>query len=693
MPSTDWRLIGGSGTLVTAPSAAIPTPGSPSFASIPVVTDTAPDASGNPQKLVTVVYTPPSPLGTFSGIDIWLDNPDTSGQLSIADGTIAADGTVPAVGVFSPTLETFFPYIAGNFQTSFVIPAPNTPQLARVYITPASKNVSVPPVQHGQAGESPNKPITIYPPNTATSGREFAPLVQSPAMNSGTGWASNPLIQVSESGDQHFVYSIVWTWPKNDPSFNTLGGVNIILQNNTNGLQQYPGDVVVSAAGIDTSQPVTVLPGTTSYTAYLLSFDIQGNSNTLVAGVTPSVTFSVTRSTGVAGSEFAHLVTADGVHAFVVVTPENGADGSQLLRIDGWWKNLNQGDAGYDPQFGGAQIVVDKADGNGPVWSVVKGTLSPISNDISQPATVATWTFYIRSIDINGKGNTIVPGTTPSVAISVGNTSGQLNLGKALASSFSVQFSIVAGAFTVNALNANIITTGVLKVGNNGSGFPVELSVFDHLNNPIGWIGDDTGNSGFVGAWFKQCRIGGTSPSNAPLIADTSGNVTINGATFTLNATGATTTLNNSSFSTAGTVGAMVKNNTAPSRNIIMSDSGFYIRAQDQSTYIGILASAGSSGANNEEVRLVLVGQTAGGYNKTIALQTGGANTPFISVTSSTGNDVRLSPTVPAVQINGIQVLTSQQTGPGTASGFADSVAQTWANALLTGLRAHGLVN
>jgi hypothetical protein len=38
------------------------------------------------------------------------------------------------------------------------------------------------------------------------------------------------------------------------------------------------------------------------------------------------------------------------------------------------------------------------------------------------------------------------------------------------------------------------------------------------------------------------------------------------------------------------------------------------------------------------------------------------------------------------------QVLTIQQTGPGTASGWADATAQGWANNLLTALRTHGLI-
>lgn len=47
----------------------------------------------------------------------------------------------------------------------------------------------------------------------------------------------------------------------------------------------------------------------------------------------------------------------------------------------------------------------------------------------------------------------------------------------------------------------------------------------------VGWIGNapfwDT--SGGTGAWLKKCWIGGTNTSNAPFVADSSGNLSLNG--------------------------------------------------------------------------------------------------------------------------------------------------------------------
>lgn len=53
------------------------------------------------------------------------------------------------------------------------------------------------------------------------------------------------------------------------------------------------------------------------------------------------------------------------------------------------------------------------------------------------------------------------------------------------------------------------------------------LSVLGAGGEPIGWIGSDADK---VGAWFKNLYVGGTSPDNAQIVADSNGDVTITGA-------------------------------------------------------------------------------------------------------------------------------------------------------------------
>jgi len=74
---------------------------------------------------------------------------------------------------------------------------------------------------------------------------------------------------------------------------------------------------------------------------------------------------------------------------------------------------------------------------------------------------------------------------------------------------------------------------------------------------PMGWIGTDPLGSGATGAWFKKLWIGGTSTSNAPIVADSSGNVTINGASLTVD-----TSASGSSITTAITTSAILSSYT-----------------------------------------------------------------------------------------------------------------------------------
>ncbi len=72
------------------------------------------------------------------------------------------------------------------------------------------------------------------------------------------------------------------------------------------------------------------------------------------------------------------------------------------------------------------------------------------------------------------------------------------------------------------------------------------FAVTNAVGQLIAWIGD-TLVSGiqYMGAWFKQLYIGGSSAATAKIVADASGNVSINGATITINSGGTLTTINN----------------------------------------------------------------------------------------------------------------------------------------------------
>ncbi len=510
-----WIRVGGTGTPVGGVSGGGNNPpGDASILNVFVV-DTTPDADGGPQKRITVTYQAPDPLGTFAGVWIYLDAPDTAGALTLADGTVPADGTHPEGGIFEPALIGFFPYDAQSPQATFNYKASPDIQNWRVYLVSGSGRAQSKPVQAGETGESPSHQFVALPPSGPTSGREYAPLVREVAL-ADLGWETNPEQITGESGDQSWRVAIEWEWPSDDQNYQAFGGVNIVLSDGAT--QVYIGNVDKGAPPLWISAPQILKPGTIDYTVFLISYDVRATNNTLVSGITPSIEFSVTRQLGPTGQEYASVVTPDGVHNLVTAVPVSGADGTSLLRVTGYWTPPS------DPQFGGAEIVARKPDGN--YYKVAAGRISPIEADISQPASVQSWRFYVRSVDVNGRRNSISDAVTPYIDISVGNANGQLNLGKALTSSFSSEFKVESGAFRINQLSANSVITGILQVGGGGGKVSI-MKVFDTLGSLIGWVGDDTGSSGYVGGWFKQLRIGGGSPASAKITADASGNVTI----------------------------------------------------------------------------------------------------------------------------------------------------------------------
>ena len=499
--------------------------------------------------------------------------------------------------------------------------------------------------------------------------------------------------------------------------------------------------------------------GLTYYTLWFVSYDTKGNQNSIVAGVTPSVTFAISRQQGVFGAEYAALVTSDGAHSFVTVAAQTAADGTALLQCTGYWANLTSGQTGYDPQFGGAQLDVLKPDGS--LGNICGGTLAPIANDISNPASVQTWAFYIRSVDINGRWNSIAPqltftggggsgavavavvtggvitsivllnggtgytsaptvtvnagqttggsgasitctlsGTavasftivsgganytaTPMVTISVGSGSGLLNLGKAALSSLSSQFSIPSGALQITALDAGLIITGNLQVG-GGSSMPGQMKIFDHLGSLIGWIGDDTGGSGYVGLWAKEARFGGSSPSTAQIYTDTSGNVSFAG-TLTAGVSISSPVISGGSMSgttlslTNGTITVVV--NTL-NDSTLSQDYGLRVSLNSSGEYAEVLSSGfyyNASGVSG-------------------AFLFDGFGNPNLVMTRSFSDKIDLgwNGGVASLFIGGNQVVKARQTGPGAPSGFADSVAQTWCtnffNAFSSAAGGHGLVN
>ena len=111
---------------------------------------------------------------------------------------------------------------------------------------------------------------------------------------------------------------------------------------------------------------------------------------------------------------------------------------------------------------------------------------------------------------------------------------------------------VIAGKIATNAVTAGTILAGAvttakldateISVGGGGSK-PGKFGVYNASGSQIGFIGVESGNEG---AWFKTLSVGGTSYANGKIKADSSGNVTINDATLTLNLNGTVAEISNS---------------------------------------------------------------------------------------------------------------------------------------------------
>jgi hypothetical protein len=627
------------------------------------------DATGAWKKQTTVIYTQPSGW-TGDGVWCYRDAPDSSiNALLPEDGTIPADGTHAAVAAFNPKLEDFFGKAVT--QVVFYDDPPTSPEFRRVYLTSGSSTVQVKPIQNGQAGASPSFQYLSVPTASGPTGREVAPLIRNIRLSAiPAGWAANPNIVVADSGDQSFEIQLDFDWPLDDPSIARLGGANWLLDNGKS--QKFVGTNAFATSGAYFPLALqSVMPGVTAYKLEAESYDIDGNKNSFVPSVTPSYSFSITRQDGAAGSEKAPNATG----VTFTITQANGADGTAV--VDALVAGTDP-DTSANPQFGGYFLEIQRPSDTIP--RIVIGARNlPLHWQGQMPAAVESWIFSLVAIDTNNRANTIVPGVTPQLTTNVGSTAGLLRLNKVDLTFVGPEFSISSGLqliITPGGITTPKLTTGQLDIG-GGGGKPIRFRVYDALGSGIGWIGDDTANTGFVGAWFKIMRLGGATPSLAPIRTDTAGAVTIDGAVFTLTQNSLVTTLNNATDTVAGPV-SLRSHSTTSSRDSTVSGDGFFIRASDASTYIGQLQAPGDAAI----LKLAKLGT-----GNVILAQTGGAGSPFVDVNDGT-NHVRVS--AGSIAVNGIQVLGPQQTGPGNTTDTSDCGVRF--NVLLGRLRTLGMI-
>jgi phage-related protein len=531
-----------------------------------------------------VPLTPPAPLGSYAGSMIYIDAPDRSGG--------SPTGWTPELIGWTKSGDTI----------DFKRPAPTEAEFHRIYACPGSTESDARPAIAGSAFASPSVQVLVAPPPPAGAGVEYVPRVTAFAA-AATEYGS------TEGGQQTWRVKLTWTWPVAGANLDLLRGVDLVREDGTNqtGLAR-----VVIESGVSTSDWTSewelVPPAATQYRFSAVSYDSEDRGNSLVFGVTPSATITVQRQNGAAAQEYAPLVTGVGVTATMVSISD--AVNQAMVQLDVTWT------APTDSRYGGAVCVIDK----GGVRKEVGGAaISPYQKFEPAPPTFQSWIVYVVTVDTNGRRNSVVPGTTPSVTVNVGSVAGQINLLRAInfGAEFTAgaQFAIATSGIGQTKIQAGAIdtlrlTTGNLDVGGGGSK-PSQFRVFDFFNSMIGWIGQD---GGFVGGWFKQIYIGGANAFGAQIQSNSSGQTSIVGATFSLQSNGVMTVMNNGIA--GGAFSGVVVSDTSQNNPVVLQPGGIHIWSSYSFGTRVLLNGSGSGGslfllydnANNQ--RINISGQT-----------------------------------------------------------------------------------
>jgi len=397
-------------------------------------------------------------------------------------------------------------------------PLPETTKVVQIYATPVFGDGTTAPII---PGTTPMVQLTISRLG-GTTGKEYCELV--------TGFSASvatPAYSTNADGQKVLRINFSWT----NPSDVRFGGVAIFAN-------WYDGTTIQVTGferGTSLKWQTSSFPTTSSnVTFYALSVDTNNRRNTYQSGITPSYTLTLpSPSLGSAGSEYTSNVSGFSVSVSYPTT----ADGSYVALVTATFIPPS------DPTWGGVQIRATE-DGGMTFPTRVDAKQSPVTFELTPKQFAQTFSIYAVSYDVNGRSNSISTYVTPRQDIIVGTSAGQLDFSKAKATTYDPNiFTISSGQFRVWAMDGSLIVTGTISsaklnateisVGGGGSK-PGKFGIYNASGQQIGFIGVE---SSYEGGWFKTLRVGGTDKSNAPLVADSSGNLSINGAQITVSGT------------------------------------------------------------------------------------------------------------------------------------------------------------
>lgn len=613
---------------------------------------------------ILIPVTPPTPIGTTAGGHIYVELEDQSsvntfrlGSSNVGDG----DGLVGAWDVRDiaklPYVATEQPWVIRLEDVS-----PRRTTVVRVYVEPYSANVDDAPIREGETDETPSALVTVSPyqsgkPSSGVSVTTFL-------VASITATAADP---VNVGGKLRRPISVTVTLPTGTPpdnwAFQLIGYHNGDLDSSpllATGTFAFDAPLDPLPAGEDgLSSAHTFLPEEPTEITSITIFAVSGLF--IPAGVPRGAT------PGPAEFRPNKIVSGITVESTVSIGTLTGVIDAANLMLESY----------------SAEFHIDPATGKWAMQNV----------DFSKATNFNTSDFKLEDDEL---------------------TYNFVDLFKA--SNFNAaEFEAAGGVFVMKALAADKIKTGILEVGGAVSGGQrvSRFKVFDTATptpNLIGWVGDDSAASGYVGAWFKRILIGGTSPASAQIIADASGNVAISGAllvsgTVYLGALGPGTLPVGVVY--AGTIlASQIGSGTLPvgviyagAINVSQLTAGTITVATGGSSGTAAITVSGSGGTYGTFIYPGAISLfTPGGSGINAVLHADSGIGTLILANSTNGLLFGVSmfggtgASAPVLNMAGNRVLTVRQTDPGAASGWTDATAQGWANNLRTALRNHGLI-
>jgi hypothetical protein len=492
--------------------------------------------NGKYVRQIYVSYGEPGSPDTYDAGHVYYEEPDQSatGQL-IADGTAAWDGST-ALGSSGMTATSGPIAKAGTVQPIVIdnLEPLSNPINVRVYlasINTAGKENAL--VRNGRPGATPSVVVTCpaMPQGNGPLGADYAANAAGFAAKNGDGVYTNGVkLSHQEGGD--WLYGLGVQWNAMDLAAHPeVGGFDLVIQY-SDGRRELATSPSVNDTPQWHSDSWPLQNGGTNFILWLVSWNTDGRRNSIIPGITPSVSIAVSRPGSTAGSDYTSLVS--GLSASI--TTGYDADGGEL-----WGFKVNWSNPGGDPTFGGGKVeAVNTASGDivelgnpGPDDQSLTTDQWPLKDSI-------TWKIRFRSRSNNNQLNPYVSGTTPEVTgLTVTSAGGKLKINRVDTSTFNTaefQIDPIDNKWKAVQFDANKIFVGsILRVGGGNianttapsfAGSNGQIAVYNASNQLRAWMGQ---NGAVYGGWFGELYIGGTGPGDAPLYANNAGVVVIGG--------------------------------------------------------------------------------------------------------------------------------------------------------------------